>query len=156
MGARIFGSGERIAAYEVDDTELAAGSTLGCPKGAIVIKASGAIEKFYSSDLGATLLSGASIQFWDGPTGAARAKIDGRFRIHPDNQVYSYWIDDGVAVSETVFVLNATAETDQVAPLTAYVVVEIRNESHQKREFDCLFGAQLRGDTSRDVRAVHD
>ena len=156
MGARIFGSGERIAAYEVDDTELAAGSTLGCPKGAIVIKASGAIEKFYSSDLGATLLSGASIQFWDGPTGAARAKIDGRFRIHPDNQVYSYWIDDGVAVSETVFVLNDTAQTDRVAPLTAYVLVEIRNESHHKREFDSLFGAQLRGDTSRDVRAVHD
>ena len=36
MNARIFGSGERIAVYEVDDTELAVGSTLGSPKGAVV------------------------------------------------------------------------------------------------------------------------
>ncbi len=79
MNARVFGSGERIASYEVDDTQLAVGSTLGAPKGAIVIKASGAIEKFYSSDLGVTLMSGISIEFWDGPTGAGRTKVDGNF-----------------------------------------------------------------------------
>ena len=42
VDARIYGSGERISVYEVADTELAVGSTLGGPKGAIVIKASGA------------------------------------------------------------------------------------------------------------------
>jgi Bacterial alpha-L-rhamnosidase 6 hairpin glycosidase domain len=156
MTARIFGSGERIAAYEVDDTELATGSTLGCPKGAITIKASGAIEKFYCSDVGATLLAGVSIQFWDAPTGAARAKIDGRFRIEPDKQIYSYRIDEGVTVRESVFVLNAEPDGNDVAPLTAYLLVEIRNESGEKREFDSAFGAQLRGDTARDVRASYD
>jgi len=76
MGARIFGSGERISVYEVDDSELAVGSTLGGPKGAIVLKASGAIDKFYSSDLGATLIAGVSIEFWDAPTGAAERSLD--------------------------------------------------------------------------------
>ena len=79
-----------------------------------------------------------------------RARQDRRSFSHSSRQsgVYSYWIDDGVAVSETVFVLNDSARTDRVAPLTAYVLVEIRNESHHKREFDSLFGALLRGDTA--------
>ncbi|MGA7248192.1 MAG: hypothetical protein WBW89_10575, partial [Candidatus Cybelea sp.] len=155
MAARIFGSGERISVYEIDDTDLAVGSTLGGPKGAIVIKASGAIEKFYSSDLGVTLMSGISIQFWDGPTGAARAKVDGKFGIHPDFQEYTYRIDDGVSVVEKLFVLNATPDGNVVDPLIAYVMVEIRNESHDTRDFDSLMGAMLRGNTARDVHATY-
>ncbi|HVN68072.1 MAG TPA: hypothetical protein VMU38_00260 [Candidatus Binatia bacterium] len=156
MNARIYGSGERISVYEIDDTELAVGSTLGGPKGAIVIKASGAIERFYSSDLGYMLMDGISIQFWDSPTGAARAKIDGTFRIHPDMQEYEYRIDDGVVVVEKVFVLNRFPIGPRVDPLTAYLSVEIRNESDQTRAYESLTGAQLRGNTERDVRASYD
>jgi Bacterial alpha-L-rhamnosidase 6 hairpin glycosidase domain len=156
VSARIFGSGERTAVYEVDDTELAIGSTLGGPKGAIIIKASGAIEKFYSSDLGATLMAGISIQFWDGPTGAARIKSGGKFRIYPDAQEYTYWIDDGVTVRETVFVLNRRIDGTVVDPLTAYLVVEIRNDAAAVRELHSLMGAMLRGDTKRDIRARYD
>jgi hypothetical protein len=156
VSARIFGSGERIAVYEVDDTELAVGSTLGGPKGAIIIKASGAIEKFYSSDLGTTLMAGISIQFWDGPTGAARIKTGGKFRIYPDAQEYSYWIDDGVTVRETVFVLNRRVAGTVVDPLTAYLMVEIRNDASAVRELHSMTGAMLRGDTKRDVRARYD
>lgn len=156
MSARIFGSGERIAVYEVDDTELAVGSTLGGPKGAMVIKASGAIEKFYSSDLGATLMAGISIQFWDGPTGAARMKTDGKFRIYPDAQEHAYQIDDGVTVRETVFVLNRGMNGKLLDPLTAYLMVEIRNEAKAVREIESLTGTMLRGDTKRDIRARYD
>lgn len=156
MGARIFGSGERISVYEVDDEELAVGSTLGGPKGAIVIKASGAIDKFYSSDLGVTLLAGVSIEFWDAPTGAARPKIDGKFRIHPDLQEYVYRIDDEVTVCERLFVLNRFPVGARVDPLIAYLTVEIRNDSQRKRSFDSIAGAMLRGDTERDVVAVYD
>jgi hypothetical protein len=156
VSARIFGSGERISVYEVDDTELAVGSTLGSPKGAIVIKASGAIEKFYSSDLGLTLMAGVEIQFWDAPTGAARAKIDGKFRIHPDRQEYVYRIDDGVTVVEKLFVLNRFPVGPRVDPLVAYLMVEIRNDSGEPREFESLTGALLRGTTARDVRAHYD
>ncbi len=155
MAARIFGSGERISVYEVDDTDLAVGSTLGGPKGAIVIKASGAVEKFYSSDLGVTLMSGISIQFWDGPTGAARPKIDGRFGIHPDFQEYTYRIDDRVTVVEKLFLLNTMPDGNRVDPLIAYMIVEIRNESHETRDFDSLLGALLRGNTTRDVHAAY-
>ena len=156
MNARTFGSGERIAAYEVDDTNLAVGSTLGGPKGAIVIKASGAIEKFYSSDLGATLMAGIAIQFWDAATGAGRAKVDGKVRIHPDVQEYTYQIDDGVSVVEQLFVLNRQPQGNRVDPLTAYLVVEIRNDSDDRRDYESLAGALLRGTTPRDVRATYD
>jgi hypothetical protein len=156
VSARIFGSGERIACYEVNDSELAVGSTLGSPKGAVVIKASGAIEKLFSSDLGETLMAGVSVQFWDGPTGAARPKADGKFRIHPDSQEYEYRIDDGVGVLETIFVLNRYPIGTKVDPLTAYLSVEVRNDSSQVREYDTLIGALLRGTTSRDVLATYD
>ncbi|MGC1381440.1 MAG: amylo-alpha-1,6-glucosidase [Candidatus Baltobacteraceae bacterium] len=156
MSARIFGSGERISVYEIDDTQLAIGSTLGAPKGAIVVKASGAIERFYSSDLGVTLLSGISLGFWDGPTSAARAKIDGRFRMHPDRQEYVYRIDHGVTVTERIFVLNRHPIGKLVDPMTAYLMVEIRNDSDERLEFDSLAGVLLRGDTSRDVHATYD
>jgi Bacterial alpha-L-rhamnosidase 6 hairpin glycosidase domain len=156
VNARVFGSGERIAAYEVDNTQLAVGSTLGGPKGAIIIKASGAIEKLYSGDLGLTLMAGVSIHFWDGPTGAARPKVDGKFAIHPDFQEYAYRIDEGVTVLEKIFVLNRTPNDDRIDPLTAYLMVEIRNDSEETRELDSLTGALLRGNTARDVRASYD
>ncbi len=156
MSARIFGSGERIADYEVEDTQLAAGSTLGGPKGAIVIKASGAIEKVFSSDLGLTVLAGVALQFWDGPSGAPRPKTDGKFRIQPDCQQYAYRIDEGVTVHETLFVLNRATVGKPVDPLTAYVLVDLRNDSGETREFDSLAGALLRGTTATDVRAAFD
>jgi hypothetical protein len=156
VSARIFGSGERIAHYEVNDTELAVGSTLGGPKGAIVVKASGAIDKFYSSDLGVTLMAGIGIQFWDAPSGAVRVKIDGKFRIHTDSQEYIYRIDDGVTVRERIFVLNRMPRGTQVDPLTAYLMVEIVNDSDSEHEIDSLTGALLRGNTARDVRAKYD
>jgi hypothetical protein len=156
VNARVFGSGERIAAYEVEDTQLAVGSTLGGPKGAVIIKASGAIEKLYSGDLGVTLIAGVTIQFWDAPTGAARTKIDGTFRFYPEYQEYGYRIDEGVTVSERVFVLNGGPRDGQVEPLTAYLAVEIENRSTEVREFDSLVGAMMRGNTERDVRARHD
>ena len=156
MNARVFGSGERIASYEVDDTQLAVGSTLGGPKGAIVIKASGAIEKFYSSDLGVTLMSGISIEFWDGPTGAGRTKVDGKFRIHTDFQEHSYRIDEGVSVVEKHFLLNGEPRGTDVDPLMAYLTVEIHNDSDETRDFDSFTGGLLRGNTIRDVRVTYD
>ena len=156
MSARIYGSGERIAVYEVDDTQLAVGSTLGGPKGAMLIKASGAIEKFYASDVGETVMAGVSVQFWDGPTGAERVKIDGKFSIYPECQQYDYRIEDGVRVVETLFVLNRYGCGNRVDPLTGYLIVEIRNDSGETHEFDSMVGAFLRGTTLRDVRAVYD
>lgn len=156
MSARTSGSGESISVYAIADTDLAVGSTLGGPKGAIVIKASGALEKFYSSDLGVTLLAGLAIQFWDGPTGTARAKLDGTFRIHPSFQEYEYRIDEGVTVRERLFVLNRFSVGPRVDPLTAYFTVEIRNDSSEVRLVESYTGALLRGNTARDVRARYD
>ena len=46
------GQSERVALYEIADDELATGSTLGGPKAACIIKATGALELVYSSDIG--------------------------------------------------------------------------------------------------------
>ncbi len=156
MSARIFGSGERIAVYEIEDTELAVGSTLGGPKGSIVIKASGAVEKLYASDIGETVMAGVSVQFWDGPSGAERVKAGGKFMIYPDCQQYAYRIEEDVTVLETLFVLNRYSVGNRVDPLTAYLLVEIRNDSSETHELDAMTGALLRGSTERDVRAVYD
>ena len=51
-------------------------------------------------------MAGVSVQFWDGPTGAERVKVGGKFRIYPDCQQYEYRIEEGVTVLETLFVLN--------------------------------------------------
>ena len=56
MIGKISGSGERVSTYEVPDDQMAAGSTFGSPKATLVIKATGAIEKFYSVDAGKTLV----------------------------------------------------------------------------------------------------
>lgn len=156
MNAKTFGSGERISVYEIDDSELAVGSTLGGPKGVLVIKASGAVEKFYSSDLGFTLMAGLGIEFWDAPTGASRPKVNGRFRIHPHMQEYEYRVDEGVTVCEKLFVLNRFPIGPRVDPLVAYIAIDIRNDSHETRVLDSLAGAMLRGNTGRDARVRYD
>jgi hypothetical protein len=156
VSARSYGSGERITVYAIDDSQLAVGSTLGGPKGALVIKASGAIEKFFSSDLGETVMAGVSVQFWDGPTGAERVKTGGKFLIYPDCQQYEYQIEEDVTVLETLFVLNRYGVGTLVDPLTAYISVEIRNDSGETHDLDSMTGALLRGTTERDVRAVYD
>ena len=100
-----------------------------------------------------------SIQFWDGPTGAARLKADGRFRIHLDSQEYTYRIDDGVTTSRRVFAAQLAVESVSPwirSPPTSGV--ENHNDSHpHAHEFDSPgAGALLRGDTARDVRAAYD
>jgi len=67
--ARTSGSGEHGSPYEISDQQLAAGSTLGAPKAVLEIKATGAIEKFYSVDAGKTVLSSVVLHHWDKRSG---------------------------------------------------------------------------------------
>ncbi|MDQ2798543.1 MAG: hypothetical protein M3Y13_02745, partial [Armatimonadota bacterium] len=52
---REVGPSQRGGTYEVPDNELAIGSTLGGPKAACIIKATGAIQTIYSIDIGQSL-----------------------------------------------------------------------------------------------------
>lgn len=46
MIAQVRRAGQRVEPYVLADYELAAGSTLGSPKAALVIKATGALESY--------------------------------------------------------------------------------------------------------------
>ncbi|MFY9739856.1 MAG: hypothetical protein WAK11_12530, partial [Candidatus Cybelea sp.] len=106
MIARVAGSGERISTYEIADDQLPAGSTLGAPKAVVVIKPTGAIEKFYSIDAGETLIGSVVMHHWDERTGIQLPPIKGDFIIHPAHQAHIFELANGVAVKEEIFILN--------------------------------------------------
>src|SRR5437868_12082643 len=85
--AQGIGQSGKIAVYELPDTELAVGSTLGGPKVTAIIKASGAIEKVYSVDLGVTLFGTLILRHYDALTGMyLDQERVGTFVIHPEHQ----------------------------------------------------------------------
>ena len=63
------GQSEEVALYEVPDNELAIGSTLGGPKAACIIKATGAIQLVYSIDTGQVLFGPLLLRHYDTPRG---------------------------------------------------------------------------------------
>ena len=69
LPARAVGTGESVGTYAVEDDQMAAGSTLGGPRLALTLKASGALEKVYSVEAGETLFGTTVLHFWDTATG---------------------------------------------------------------------------------------
>src|SRR5437588_4614487 len=99
--ARGIGQSGRVAIYEVPDNELAVGSTLRSPKVTAIIKANGAIEKFFSGDAGETLVGTVILRHYDAETGMFLAQESpGRFIIHPEHQEHVYSLSNGIAVHE--------------------------------------------------------
>src|SRR5947209_6937957 len=111
--AKGIGQSSRTAVYQVPDTELAVGSTLGGPKAAVIIKASGAIQKIYNSDMGETLFGTILLRHYDGVTGMELVQESpGTFVIHPEHQEHAYSLANGVQIREDIFVLNGPAGND--------------------------------------------
>lgn len=146
MIARISGSGERISTYAVDDGQVAAGSTLGSPKAVVILKANGAIERFYSIDAGKVMIGGVQIAFWDGTSGTHLGKLSGEFVIHPDRQEHVYELTNGVTVRENVFVLNGEPTIDYANPAIAYVAVVLECPVDHAVDIDIIASAQMRGE----------
>lgn len=78
-----------MSTYEVADDQMAAGSTLGAPKAVVVVKATGAIEKFYSIDAGQTLVGTVVLHHWGERTGIPLPPLPGRFVLHPHHQEHA-------------------------------------------------------------------
>jgi hypothetical protein len=153
--ARTRGSGERDATYEIADDQMAAGSTFGAPKCALVIKATGAIEKFYSIEVGRQLFGTVMLHHWDERTGIPLPRRAGKFTIHPHCQEHFFELPNGVSVRENIFVLSGKPAGNRVDPPAAYYVVEMTNESNETVELGTYASAQLRGDTGHDVRTTY-
>ena len=145
--AASIGTGERISTYEVSDTQMAAGSTFGSPKAVLVIKATGAIEKFYSSDAGKVAIGSVVIHHWDERTGVPLPALPGKFVIHPDHQEHLFTLFNGARVREDLFVLNGMPQGHRVDPPAAYYTVELTNETDEELYIGTYAAAQLRGDS---------
>lgn len=156
MIAKVTGSGERISTYEVPDDEMAVGSTIGAPKGAIIIKANGAIERFYSSDAGRIVAHGMQVYYWDSVTGVPLGKLPGEYIIHPDRQEHVYELNNGLMIREKVFMLNGQPEHDRADPAVAYYHVEIENTAARSIAFAAIAACDIRGEMPDDLRVRYD
>lgn len=156
MITRASGSGERISTYQIEDTQMATGSTIGSPTGVIELKANGAIKKFYSVDAGEVLISGMQVRFWDDRTGVTLDPLPGQYVIHPDRQEHEYELSNGVVVHETVFILNGAATRKQADPPVAYYAIRLSNPTARDVSIASIGAANLKGGTGNDVRVTYD
>lgn len=154
--SRVRGAGDRFSTYEIDDDQLAVGSTLGAPKGVTVLKANGAIETFYASDVGERLIGPMQVRFWDGESGTAVGALPGKVVIHPDRQEHLYELDNGVLVTERVFMRSGVPSRTSADPAMTYYRVELENTTAHPLALAVLGAANLRGSTGADVRVRYD
>ena len=151
------GASDREAIYKVPDHQMAAGSTLGSPKVCAIIKATGALEKVYSIDLGATLFGSLVLHHWDARTGVHLTPQKGTFLLHPEHQEHDFYLSNGLAVHENIFVLSGHPGDDgSVDPPAVYYVVDLRNDAPQELSTSTYAFCELRGDTDHDIVAIYD
>ena len=155
---REIGPSERIGLYAVPDNELAIGSTLGGPKGACIIKATGALQVVYSIDIGQALFGTVVLRHYDAASGMHLAQDQpGTFLIHPEHQQHQFSLPPGLSVQETIFILNgAPADNGDVDPPGVYMAVELRNDGASAAQIATYAYADLRGNTGHDVVAEYD
>ena len=149
--AKPVGTGQDGPIYEIPDDDVAAGSTLGSPKCACIVKATGAIQKIYSSDYGATLVGTVVAHHWDRRTGIELTPLRGMFRFHPEHQEHVFGLSNGAQVREDIFVLSGKPKGTRVDPPAVYYTIEIENPTDKRIEIESYGFAELRGETGHDV-----
>jgi hypothetical protein len=152
----VVGAGQGGAFYDLDDPQVAAGSTLGGPKCVCIIKATGAIEKIYSSDYGKTLIGTMVPHHWDETTGIPLTALPGTFRIHPEHQEHFFRLSNGIAVHEDIFVLSTKPRGDRVDPPAVYFTMTLSNPTDVTRSIGTYAFAELRGEMGHDVESAFD
>lgn len=135
---------------------MAAGSTFGSPKCVCIVKATGAIERIYSSDCGKTVIGTVVAHHWDRRTGIALTPLPGSFLIHPAHQEHRFTLSNGVDVRENIFVLSGKPNGTKVDPPAVYYEVELHNATSASVHVETYAFASLRGDTEHDVCTVFD
>lgn len=158
MITREIGSSARTGFYEVPDTELAVGSTLGGPKAACIVKATGALQSVYSIEIGQILFGTVLLRHYNADTGMHLAQDQpGKFALHPEHQEHFLRMSGEISLHETVFVLSGKPESDgQVDPPAVYLAVEIHNDGSEMTRIVTYACADLCGNTGHDVEAEYD
>lgn len=151
----VSGTGERISRYEISDRHVAAGSTFGSPKATMIVKATGAIEKFYSGDIGFDMFGTVLINHWDNRTGIPLYALPGAFRIHPEHQEHMFRLSNGVRVHERLFVLSSKPQGNKVDPPAGYYDIDIVNDTQEIVDISSYAFAQLRGTTPHGIASAY-
>ncbi len=135
---------------------MAAGSTFGAPKIVIVLKATGAIERVYSSDAGQLMLGTIVVHHWDEDSGINLRPLAGTFYIYPESQEHIFKLPNGVEITERVCVLNSKPVGDDVDPPAAYYSLTLKNDTASTARIATYAFAQLKGSIGPDVDVSYD
>jgi glycogen debranching enzyme len=138
---------------------MSSGSTLGGPKAMMLIKPTGAIEKFWSIEAGAAMFETLVLHHWDERTGIPLQPLQGEFVLHPDHQEHIFELANGVTVHEDLFVLNGEPEGEDkrtVDPPAAYYTVELSNDGEEDVHIGTFASVQVRGSFSGRVGVEHN
>ena len=154
--SEVVDAGQSGSFYDLPDAQAASGSTLGGPKCVCIIKATGAIEKIYSSDHGHAPIGTLVLHHWDETTGIPLTALPGTFRIHPEHQEHSFGLSNGIAVHEDIFVLSTKPRGDRVDSPAVYFTLTLSNPTDVTRTVGTYAFAQLRGDLGHDVESAFD
>lgn len=153
------GAAHRVTPYTIAAEKLSAGSTLASPKAALVIKATGAVEKFYSPDAGTDMFGTLLVRHWDSQSGVTLHRRRAHVTIAPERQEHQIEFSDGIVARERIFVLSeAPRGTDlhHVGPPGAYCEIELSNDGDRTVELASYAALRLRGGFQKPTTAVYD
>ncbi len=159
MIAKISGPGHEISQYAISDREMPVGSTLGAAKAALIIKATGALEKIYSCEAGIDVFRAMVIHHWDRNSGIPLLPSPGEFVVHPDLQEHIFELANGIEVREKIFMLSGPPSGEDlhdVDPPAAYYTVELRNLGERTVEMETYASVRLSGGYESAAHTSYD
>ncbi|MDA8146896.1 MAG: hypothetical protein M0Z27_12670 [Thermaerobacter sp.] len=147
----------KMHTYEYPAHRLAVGASLGNPKAWVNTKVTGAVEGFFSCELGMAVAGSLLLRYADRghhPDGERRSTVldeegEAVFLFHPAYQRRRVELVGGLTAEEIIF-LPRTGGSD---PAACYLMVRLTNGSDAPRRLLLQAWAGLRGDTQADVIA---
>ena len=145
--------------YEVNDDELAHGSSLGNPHGWISTGTDGRVQSLFSTDVGEEVAGPLMVRYYSAQASVAecRGKVcaleadcplapvgTGRFVLHPAYQEHVFRLPGDVEVVETIFMPRAEAG-ERGHDCVVYCMVALQNLSGERRELNVRGFVRLRG-----------
>ena len=168
---------ERLSTYRLPSSGLGMGASLGNRHCWVTTKGRGAIDGFFSTDLGRIVANAVLVRFsglgsrlvFSGEHKTAlssdafvqlRPEQEGELVVHPAYQRLSYLLPGNIGVRQTIFVPKCTfRDTPNESandPPVAYQMIEVENRSEDARPLRVYGFAQLRGDTDPDIETYCD
>lgn len=151
--------GQEIGEYRISDREMPVGSTLGAPKATLIVKATGALDRVYSSEAGMDIFGSLVLHHWEARSGIRLLAAPGEFVIRPHCQEHLFALMNGLRVRERIFMLSGQPrgeDLSDVDPPAAYFSVELRNDSEETLDVATYASLRLYGGLARPISTAYD